>query len=147
MEEGPAILGAHGASDDPVVHGTPVRENLIGDLRVALSDRNCWREIRLRTLVEGVDDAVAVTIRRALVADGRVCDFHALRHSFVSALARGGVHPKVAQQLARYSTITLTMDRYSHTVVGELAAGLQALPDLSPRPDAERLRAAGIADR
>ena len=29
-------------------------------------------------------------------ADGRVCDFHALRHSFVSALARGGVHPKVA---------------------------------------------------
>jgi len=80
-------------------------------------------------------------------ADGRVCDFHALRHSFVSALARGGVHPKVAQQLARHSTITLTMDRYSHTVVGELAAGLHALPDLSPRPDAERLRATGTADR
>jgi len=80
-------------------------------------------------------------------ADGRVCDFHALRHSFVSALARGGVHPKVAQQLARHSTITLTMDRYSHTVVGELAAGLQALPDLSRRPDAERLRATGTTDR
>jgi integrase len=80
-------------------------------------------------------------------ADGRVCDFHALRHSFVSALARGGVHPKIAQQLARHSTITLTMDRYSHTIVGELAAGLQALPDLSPRPNAERLRATGTADR
>ncbi len=80
-------------------------------------------------------------------AEGRVADFHALRHTFVSALARGGVHPKVAQQLARHSTITLTMDRYSHTVVGELVSGLQALPDLSGRPDAERLRATGTADR
>ncbi len=61
-------------------------------------------------------------------ADGRVCDFHAPRHSFVSASARGGVHPKVAQQLARHSTITLTMDRYSHSVVGELSDALTAFP-------------------
>ncbi len=80
-------------------------------------------------------------------ADGRVADFHALRHTYITNLARGGVHPKVAQQLARHSTITLTMDRYSHTVVGELVAGLHALPDLSPHPDAERLRATGTDDR
>jgi len=60
----------------------------------------------------------------------RVADFHSLRHTFISNLARGGVHPKVAQALARHSTITLTMDRYSHTVVGELADALDALPDL-----------------
>src|SRR5581483_5553721 len=41
-------------------------------------------------------------------AAGHVADFHALRHTFISNLARGGVHPKVAQQLARHSTITLT---------------------------------------
>ena len=46
---------------------------------------------------------------------GRVADFHSLRHTFITNLARGGVHPKVAQALARHSTITLTMDRYSHT--------------------------------
>jgi len=62
---------------------------------------------------------------------GRVADFHSLRHSFISNLARGGVHPKVAQALARHSTIVLAMDRYSHTLVGEQADALNVLPDLS----------------
>ncbi len=39
---------------------------------------------------------------------------HALRHTFISNLARAGIHPKTAQALARHSTITLTLDRYSH---------------------------------
>jgi hypothetical protein len=40
-----------------------------------------------------------------------VADFHALRHTYISNLASAGVHPKIAQALARHSTITLTMDR------------------------------------
>jgi integrase len=47
-------------------------------------------------------------------AGGRVADFHSLRHSFVSALARGGVHPKTAQDLARHSDINLTLNTYTH---------------------------------
>jgi integrase/recombinase XerD len=73
---------------------------------------------------------------------GRVADFHALRHTFITNLARGGVHPKTAQALARHSTITLTMDRYSHTLVEELADALKALPDLS-KPVAGEVRATG----
>ena len=65
---------------------------------------------------------------------GRVIDFHALRHTFVTNLASGGVHPKTAQALARHSTITLTMDRYSHSYRGDEAKALDALPDLSVRP-------------
>jgi hypothetical protein len=64
---------------------------------------------------------------------GRVADFHALRHTFISNLAAGGVHPKTAQQLARHSTITLTMDRYSHTLRGALADALDVLPVLPGR--------------
>ena len=37
---------------------------------------------------------------------GRVFDFHALRHQFISNLAAAGVHPKEAQTLARHSKIT-----------------------------------------
>jgi integrase/recombinase XerD len=75
---------------------------------------------------------------------GRVVDFHALRHTFITALARGGVHPKVAQSLARHSTITLTMDRYSHTVMGELSDALATLPDLdADRTDSSQQRATG----
>jgi integrase len=73
---------------------------------------------------------------------GRVADFHGLRHTFISNLARGGVHPKLAQQLARHSTITLTMDRYSHTLLGDLRGALAALPDLSG-PAREAARATG----
>lgn len=62
---------------------------------------------------------------------GRFADFHSLRHTFLSNLARSGVHPKLAQALARHSTITLTMDRYSHTVLGEQGEAVEALPSLA----------------
>ena len=62
---------------------------------------------------------------------GRYADFHALRHTFITNLARSGVHPSTAQTLARHSTITLTMDRYTHTMPEQLTAALARLPDLS----------------
>jgi integrase len=60
--------------------------------------------------------------------DGRYFDFHALRGQFISLLAAGGVHPKVAQALARHSSITLTMDYYTHLDVLDVAGALDALP-------------------
>src|SRR5947209_6648558 len=45
---------------------------------------------------------------------GRVFDFHALRHQFISSLAAAAVHPKIVPPLARHSAITLTIDYYSH---------------------------------
>ena len=44
---------------------------------------------------------------------GRVADSHSLRHTFISNLSKSGVSPKVAQSLARHSTIGLTMDTYT----------------------------------
>jgi integrase/recombinase XerD len=61
---------------------------------------------------------------------GRVFDFHAIRHQFISNLAAAGVHPKIAQALARHSTITLTMDRYTHLGVFDQTAALDKLPAL-----------------
>ncbi len=79
---------------------------------------------------------------------GRKADFHSLRHTYITNLARGGVHPKVAQTLARHSTITLTMDLYSHTVREDQRDALQALPDLGGDKQApERLRATGTDAR
>jgi len=59
-------------------------------------------------------------------------DFHSLRHSFISMLARSGVHPKLSQALARHSTIMLTLDRYSHVQLLDEAAALEALPRILP---------------
>jgi integrase len=59
-------------------------------------------------------------------------DFHSLRHSFLTLLARSGVHPKLSQALARHSTIMLTLDRYSHVQLLDEAAALEALPHILP---------------
>jgi integrase len=39
-----------------------------------------------------------------------------LRHSCASLLLAGGVHPKVVSERLGHSTITLTMDTYSHVL-------------------------------
>ena len=76
--------------------------------------------------------------------EGRVADFHALRHSFITSLATGGVSPKVAQSLARHSTITLTLDRYTHLRPEDDRRALDLLPNLEPRhPTAVGSRATG----
>ena len=71
--------------------------------------------------------------------DDGVANFYSLRHSFLSHLATDGLHPKLAQQLARHSAITLTMDRYSHVGLLDLDAALESLPTfVLPEPQAMR---------
>jgi len=61
---------------------------------------------------------------------GRVADFHSLRHTFISNLTRSGVSPKIAQSLARHSTIGLTMDTYTHIGLYDERAAIDSLPEL-----------------
>jgi integrase len=63
-------------------------------------------------------------------ANGRVCDFHALRHSYITLLERSGVSPKLAQELARHSDIRLTMNVYTHARLYDLAGAVEGLPAL-----------------
>lgn len=42
--------------------------------------------------------------------------FHDLRHSAATILLVAGVHPKVVQERLGHSTITMTMDIYSHVL-------------------------------
>jgi integrase len=75
--------------------------------------------------------------------DGRRFDFHAMRGQFISLLAAKGVHPKVAQTLARHSTITLTMDYYTHLDVFDVAGALEKLPELPGTSDEGKDRGQG----
>jgi hypothetical protein len=82
----------------------------------------------------------------AVDAAGRKLDFHGLRHSFVSRLIKAGVRPKNAQLLARHSTIGLTMDRYTHVGLHDVAAALNTLPcipESSGKPEPQTLRMTG----
>ncbi len=64
-------------------------------------------------------------------AAGRDVDFHSLRHSYCSNLALAGVHPTVAQKLARHSSIEITMRYYTHVLHESEVSAIDALHDLS----------------
>lgn len=51
---------------------------------------------------------------------------HDLRHSHASLLLKKGIHPKIVQERLGHSSITVTLDKYSHLVPGlqEKATGL-----------------------
>jgi site-specific recombinase XerD len=60
-------------------------------------------------------------IRKALEAagikyeytNGRFADFHSLRHTYASNLARGGVHPRVTMKLMLHKKLELTFGIYT----------------------------------
>jgi len=76
---------------------------------------------------------------------GRRLDCHTLRHTCGSWLASAGVHPKLIQRIMRHSTISLTMDRYTHAFAADEAAAVAALPDLGATAG-QRERATGTDD-
>lgn len=59
---------------------------------------------------------------------GLYADFHSNRHTFLTALGRMGVSPKVAQTLARHSDVKLTMGIYTHAGIHDLAGAIETLP-------------------
>jgi integrase len=69
------------------------------------------------------------TVWRDRIKDLPRVRFHDLRHSHATQLLADGVHPKVAQERLGHSTITTTMDLYSHvtaTMQADAAAKVDA---------------------
>ncbi len=77
-------------------------------------------------------------------ASNRVADFHALRHSYITALAMSRAPVKVIQSLARHSTPVLTLGTYAHVGLYDQSAALDALPGPAvPRPEPATMAATG----
>ena len=111
------------------------------DLGVA---RSAW--IRAATTSQQRNERQGRTVLAYRDEQGRVFDFHSLRHQYISNLVAAGVLPKVAQTLARHSTISLTLDCYTHTRLVDLTASVNNLPRVPveiPEAEAKALRATG----
>ena len=80
-----------------------------GELRAAPTEHDTSREAIRRTKRARHDLAAAGIAQGD--DDGHAADFHSLRVSYISSLARANVPPKVVQALARHSTALLTYDR------------------------------------
>ncbi len=66
-------------------------------------------------------------LRRAGLPDIR---FHDLRHTSATLLLSAGVHPKVVQERLGHSTISLTLDTYSHAVPSMQRDAARRMDDL-----------------
>jgi integrase len=67
-------------------------------------------------------------------AAGEVADFHSTRHTYVSGIVAGGASVKTCQELARHSSPSLTIGRYSHARLHDLQGALESLPSATPAP-------------
>lgn len=75
---------------------------------------------------------------------GCFVDFHATRHTYISGIVAGGASVKTCQELARHSDPRLTIGRYSHARLHDLAGALDALPNTQPQdPEQQSLQATG----
>ena len=129
-------------SGDPVFR-MPDRSNVVRMLRKDLTDaRMEWLEDAKTPKERAEQKRSDFLVYRD--ASGRALDFHSFRHTFVTNLARAGVHPKHAMDLARHSDVNLTLARYSHTLMTDRAEALKALPDLTDEGRRQdRMRATG----
>jgi integrase/recombinase XerD len=105
----------------------PIRRDLAAALRPILSGRSPMQPVlpiphKTAKLLRHDLEAAGIAYRDER---GRVVDFHALRHSYITHLINSGVNPKVVQTLARHSTITLTLDRYVHAEQEDLRKALE----------------------
>src|SRR3712207_3166082 len=70
----------------------------------------------------GYPDGRSGLIRPPLQAAPRTCGsppsirWHDLRHTCATLILGRGVHPKMVQHLLGHSSITMTLDRYSHWI-------------------------------
>jgi site-specific recombinase XerC len=74
---------------------------------------------------------------------GEFFDFHSQRHNYISGFSSAGVHPKIAQSLARHSSIELTMNRYTHLLHTDVAGALDRIPGPAAAPEKQSARATG----
>jgi integrase len=55
---------------------------------------------------------------------------HDLRHTCVTLMLAGGVHPKVVQEMLGHANVTITLDTYSHLLPDMQDIVVEKLDDL-----------------
>ena len=134
----PTVTVLAGYSKRRRTDARPLRNDLAASLRQFIDDRMSERQGGKASRIWSGNwpEKASVMLRRDLEAAGvayqdeagRYLDFHSLRHTFGTNLAKAGVAPKVAQELMRHSDVNLTLGIYSHVGMQDLAGAVEKLP-------------------
>ena len=95
----------------------PLPQNVAEALRGYLADKPANLPLWPGVWPENAAEMLRLDLEAAGIlyrdADGRVADFHGLRHSYITLLDQPGISKKAHQELARHSTYKLT-EHYTH---------------------------------
>jgi site-specific recombinase XerD len=121
----------------PLPHGTVavLRSHRAEQLEEQVRRANVWEKRDLvfcghtgRPLhATSLNVALSRALDRAGLQHIRV---HDLRHTAATHLLHRGIHPKVVQELLGHSTISLTLDTYSHVTISLTAKAADEMEDL-----------------
>ena len=76
----------------------------------------------------------------AAKAGVKVIRLHDARHTHASLMLKQGIHPKIVQERLGHSTISMTLDTYSHVAPGLQEAAAASFDNLvSPEPEKDRV--------
>ena len=124
----------------------PSKGNIVRMLRQDMAEA---RIAYYRAMEPGVERRVLRhgDFLRTIDADGRHADFHALRATYITMLARANVPVKTLQTLARRSDPKLTMNTYATMGITDLTAAVATLPSFEPsKPEPQSMKATGTDD-
>ena len=128
----------------------PLRRDLAELLRDFIAGTMKMPSKRLFDLPKRTGELIKADLQEAGVPyeddAGQIVDFHALRHTFITRLVRSGVSPAVVKRLARHSTITLTIDCYTHAHISDERAAINQLSPIGPTTGPKTLKATGTDD-
>jgi integrase/recombinase XerC len=95
------------------VHVVPMHGSLVEMLR-----RRCKGKDRMVRVFDVPPTRLAAKLLRAdckaAGIDTHHIDFHALRHTFITTLAKANIHPNVVQALAGHANVATTLAFYTH---------------------------------
>jgi len=123
----------------------PLRQDVAAELRrarptdVAPETKVFGRIPRMRDLKPDLERAKI----DYMDADGRQADFHALRMTFGTMLAKSGVAPRTAMELMRHTDLRLTMNVYTDPRLLNTAGAVEDLPGLTRPTEFEAARLTG----
>jgi integrase/recombinase XerC len=78
--------------------------------------------------------------------DGRKLDFHALRATFATRLARAGVAPQIAKRLLRHSDVKVTMQHYTKLELADLSGAVAKIAPMAANPSDTQAQSATGTD-
>ena len=70
-----------------------------------------------------------------------MADFHSLRYTCGTMLAKAGVAPRIAMEIMRHTDMRLTMNLYTDPRILDTSKAIERMPDLDGQPAAERVAA------